>query len=67
VGSTIEEATILTIMLDNACHIQLLCEAAGGVGEEFPADDVDRLHDTITRVGAVRGQLRVPAPQGQQP
>jgi L-fuculose-phosphate aldolase len=49
VGSTIEEATILTIMLDNACHIQLLCEAAGGIGEEFPADDVDRLHDTITR------------------
>jgi len=49
VGGTIEEATILTIMLDNACHIQLLCEAAGGVGEEFPAEDVERLHDTIIR------------------
>jgi L-fuculose-phosphate aldolase len=49
VGATIEEATILTIMLDNACHIQLLCEAAGGVGEQFAQHDVDRLHDNVTR------------------
>ena len=49
VGASIEEATILTIMLDNACHIQLLAEAAGGVGEEFGADEIDRLHCNITQ------------------
>jgi L-fuculose-phosphate aldolase len=49
VGATIEEATILTIWLDNACHIQLLCEAAGGVGEQFEARDIERLHENITR------------------
>ena len=49
VGATLEESTILAIMLDNACHIQLLAEAAGGIGEEFPPEIVKRLYDNITR------------------
>jgi ribulose-5-phosphate 4-epimerase/fuculose-1-phosphate aldolase len=49
VGATVEEATILTIMLDNACHIQLQSEAAGGIGEQFSPDEIDRLHHNITR------------------
>ncbi len=49
VGATLEESTILAIMLDNACHIQLLAQAAGGIGEVFAADSIRRLHDNITR------------------
>jgi len=49
VGATVEESTILAIMLDNACRIQLLAEAAGGIGEVFPPEDVRELHDAITR------------------
>jgi L-fuculose-phosphate aldolase len=49
VGATIEEATILTIWLDNACHIQLLAEAAGGIGEQFAPSDIERLHHNVTR------------------
>jgi hypothetical protein len=63
VGGTIEEATILTIMLDNACQIQLLCEAAGGVGEEFPAEDVERHARHHQPLRAIPDQLRVSAPQ----
>lgn len=49
VGATIEESTILAILLDNACQIQLLAEAGGGVGEQFAAEHVQRLHHNITR------------------
>jgi ribulose-5-phosphate 4-epimerase/fuculose-1-phosphate aldolase len=49
VGAIVEEATILSIMLENACQIQLLVEASGGIGEEFTSDYIDRLHDAITR------------------
>jgi L-ribulose-5-phosphate 4-epimerase len=49
VGATIEESTILAIMLDTACRIQLLAEAAGGIGAMFDAADIQRLHDNITR------------------
>jgi ribulose-5-phosphate 4-epimerase/fuculose-1-phosphate aldolase len=49
VGATVDEATILTIMLDNAAQIQLLAEAAGGPGAMFDADSVQRLHHNITR------------------
>jgi L-ribulose-5-phosphate 4-epimerase len=49
VGATLEESTILAIMLDNACHIQLTAEAGGGIGEEFPPEIVRRLYDNITR------------------
>jgi L-fuculose-phosphate aldolase len=48
VGASIEEATILTIMLDNACHIQLLAEAAGAIGEKLPPDVIKRLYGHIT-------------------
>ena len=49
VGASLEESTILAIMLDNACHIQLLAEAAGGIGEEFPPEIVKRLYDNIAK------------------
>ena len=49
VGALVEEATILAIQLDHACQIQLLAMAAGGCGEMFDAEDVQRLHDNITR------------------
>ena len=49
VGRTVEESTILAIMLDTACRIQLLAEAAGGIGPLFEASDIQRLHDNITR------------------
>ena len=48
-GATVEESTILAIMLDNACRIQLLAEAAGGIGEVFPPEHIKELHDAITR------------------
>jgi ribulose-5-phosphate 4-epimerase/fuculose-1-phosphate aldolase len=49
VGATVEESTILALMLENACQIQLLAEAGGGIGEEFSAQAVERLHRDITR------------------
>ena len=49
VGTSVEESTILTIMLDNACHIQLLAAAAGGANEKFDHAPIQRLHDNITR------------------
>jgi L-fuculose-phosphate aldolase len=49
VGASVDEATILALMLDNACQIQLLAEAAGGVGESFGAESVAALHHNITR------------------
>jgi L-fuculose-phosphate aldolase len=48
-GRTIEEAVILALALDEACHIQLLTEAAGGEGRVFADEDVLRLHDQVTR------------------
>jgi ribulose-5-phosphate 4-epimerase/fuculose-1-phosphate aldolase len=49
VGASIEESTILAILLENACQIQLLAEAAGGIGEMFDAERVGKLHHNITR------------------
>ncbi|MDB5944873.1 MAG: class aldolase/adducin family protein [Ramlibacter sp.] len=49
VGKSVEESTILTIMLDNACQIQLLAAAAGGTRETFEDGSVQRLHHNITR------------------
>jgi ribulose-5-phosphate 4-epimerase/fuculose-1-phosphate aldolase len=49
VGSNVEEATILSIMLDNACQIQLATMAAGGIGEKFTPEQVSKLHHDITR------------------
>jgi L-fuculose-phosphate aldolase len=49
VGQSVEESTILAIMLDNACQIQLQVMAAGGVGEKFTDQSIQRLHHNITR------------------
>lgn len=49
VGATVEESTILAIMLENACEIQLAAQAAGGIGELFAKADIDQLHHDITR------------------
>lgn len=49
VGATIEESVVLALLLDEACRIQLLAQAAGGIGETFPPDDVERLHHNVTR------------------
>jgi len=49
VGATVEEATVLTLMLDHACRIQLLAEAAGGIGAMFGPDSIARLEHDITR------------------
>ncbi len=49
VGATVDEATILVIMLENACHIQLLADAAGQPGPVFDDEHIQRLHYNITR------------------
>ena len=49
VGASVEEATVLAIMLDNACQIQLATMAAGGSGEQFTAQSIQRLQHNITR------------------
>jgi len=49
VGAAVEESVILAIMLDNACKVQLLAEAAGGIGAQFGADYIKALHDNITK------------------
>ena len=48
-GASIEESVIIGIMLENACRIQMLIEAAGSAAPEFPADDVQLLKDKIKR------------------
>ena len=49
-GRTIEDAVITGIMLENACRIQLLIEAAGNPQKEFPPDDLALLQDKICRL-----------------
>jgi L-ribulose-5-phosphate 4-epimerase len=49
VGKSVDEAVILAIMLDSACEIQLLAEAAGGIGTMFDKEYIDRLQYNITR------------------
>ncbi|SNS86439.1 L-fuculose-phosphate aldolase [Noviherbaspirillum humi] len=49
VGRSVEETVILAIMLENACRIQLLAEAAGGIGDTFDAEYIERLHYNISR------------------
>lgn len=48
VGATVDETTILTIMLENACQIQLAAMAVG-VGETFTEEKIQKLHHDITR------------------
>jgi L-fuculose-phosphate aldolase len=49
VGACVEESTVLALLLEEACKIQLLAQASGGVGEVFAADSIERLHHNITR------------------
>lgn len=49
VGASVEESTILAILLENACEIQLLADAAGAPGPEFDRACIERLQDTITK------------------
>ena len=49
VGASVDEAVILAIMLDNACRIQLLAQAAGGIGEQFGPEYINALQYNITR------------------
>jgi L-fuculose-phosphate aldolase len=49
VGACIEESTVLALLLEEACQIQLLAQASGGVGEVFTDESIQRLHHNITR------------------
>ena len=49
VGASLEESTVLALLLEEACRIQLLAMAAGGVGPMFDGDSIARLHHNITR------------------
>jgi ribulose-5-phosphate 4-epimerase/fuculose-1-phosphate aldolase len=48
-GSSIEDAVVTAIMLENACRIQILIESAGNPLPEFPEDDTKLLYDKICR------------------
>ena len=47
---TIEELIVSAIMLEEAARIQLIAEAAGGCGPEFPEADIRKLQDDIGRL-----------------
>ena len=49
VGATIEETVISAIMLENAAQVQLIVEASGAKGSEFPIDDIRKLQHDISR------------------
>jgi L-fuculose-phosphate aldolase len=49
VGASIEEAVITVIMLENAAMVQMLTEAAGDPGTEFPRADIEKLRQEISQ------------------
>lgn len=49
VGASLDESTVLALLLEEACRIQLLAMAAGGIGPVFDAESIARLHHNITR------------------
>jgi len=49
VGASLDESVVLALLLEEACRIQLLAQAGGGVGEMFSAESIARLHHNITR------------------
>jgi len=49
VGASIEEAVINVIMLENAAMVQLITEAAGDPGPEFPRPDIEKLRQEISQ------------------
>ncbi len=48
-GPSIEEVVISALMLENAAQIQMIVEAAGNPGPEFPARDIAQLQHDIGR------------------
>jgi L-fuculose-phosphate aldolase len=48
-GATIEEAVISVVMLETAAKVQMITEAAGEPGPEFPREDIETLKDQISR------------------
>ncbi len=48
-GASVEESIIRGLMLENACRIQMIIEAAGPIGPEFPPEDVAKLGHNLTR------------------
>jgi L-fuculose-phosphate aldolase len=49
VGASIEEAVINVIMLENAAQVQMITEAAGDPGPEFPRADIEKLKGEISQ------------------
>jgi L-fuculose-phosphate aldolase len=49
VGCSLEESTVLALLLEEACRIQLLAQSGGGVGPSFDPESIARLHHNITR------------------
>ena len=47
-GSNLEEAVVLSVMLDEATHVQLLADAAGGTVTPYSSDDIARLRAKLT-------------------
>jgi L-fuculose-phosphate aldolase len=48
-GASIEEAVITVIMLETAARVQMITEAAGDPGPEFPREDIETLRHQISR------------------
>ena len=49
VGASLDESTVLALLLEEACRIQLLAQAGGGVGPMFDEASIAKLHHNITR------------------
>lgn len=48
-GGTLPEAVTLNVMLEEAARVQLLADAAGADGPEYPPEDVARLREMLLR------------------
>jgi len=49
ITASIEEAVINVIMLENAAMVQMITEAAGDPGPEFPRADIEKLKQEISQ------------------
>ena len=47
-GGSLDEAVVLSVMLEEAASIQLLADAAGGAVTPYPAEDIARLREKLT-------------------